>query len=296
MLRRLRFAGVDLLRTPPSVCVGGGMASGRRLKPVAHERGRLAAADHAHRERVFRPERRGWRWPVERDRFSPAFGQQHRGEADSQVVFATDMELREIDAVHVSSGGLVNDPNTHFGRTLSLHPKQAVLMPVTMWGGWLANESAGIGTSAPPPEGINDSVDVADRNIAHAAPRVLDQRPPKAPAPTRANPSSTVQGSSHARGSLRLCGYACPSGASSAGRPARSDQKPPSGLKPLRSSGAATTATGAGRSPTTTISPSAVAATFPTGAGKSAQTAALVVVLPSFFKGTVLTCSAVPAS
>jgi hypothetical protein len=30
------------------------------------------------------------------------------------------MELREIDAVQVATGGLVNDPNTHLGRTPSL--------------------------------------------------------------------------------------------------------------------------------------------------------------------------------
>ena len=114
MLRPTAIPGVGLPRTPPSDLVGGGMASGRRLKLVAHESGRLTPADDPHCERVFRSERRGWRWRVERDRFSPAFGQQHRGETHSQIVFAADMELREIEAVHVSQGGLVNDPNTHF--------------------------------------------------------------------------------------------------------------------------------------------------------------------------------------
>ena len=96
------------------------MGFGRRVKLVAHESGRLAAANDPHREGVFRAERQGWRWRVERDRFGPAFSQEHRRETHSEVVFAADMELPEIDAVHVGKGGLVNDPNTHFGWTSSL--------------------------------------------------------------------------------------------------------------------------------------------------------------------------------
>ena len=39
------------------------------------------------------------------DRFGPAFSQKHRGETDSEIVFTADMELREIDAVHVRKSG-----------------------------------------------------------------------------------------------------------------------------------------------------------------------------------------------
>ena len=85
--------------------VGGGMAPGRPLKLVAHESGRLMPADDPHRERVFRAERHWWGRSVERDRFSPAFSQKHRGETDSEIVFPADLELREIDAVHVRKSG-----------------------------------------------------------------------------------------------------------------------------------------------------------------------------------------------
>jgi hypothetical protein len=84
------------------VCVGGGVPFGRRPKLVTQERGRLAPADDPHRERIFRSERHRCRRSVERNGFSPAFSQEHRGESASQVVFAADVELREIDAVHVT--------------------------------------------------------------------------------------------------------------------------------------------------------------------------------------------------
>lgn len=101
MLRPTATLKLGLPWTLPSDLVGGGMASGWRMKLVAHESGRLTPPDDPHGERVFRSERHGRRWRVERDWFSPAFGQQHRGETNSQIVFAADMELREIDAVHV---------------------------------------------------------------------------------------------------------------------------------------------------------------------------------------------------
>lgn len=100
--------------------VGGRLPSGRWLKLVTHETGRIAPADDPHRERIFRSERYWCRWSVERNGFGPAFSQEHRGESASQIVFAADMELREIDAVHVAEGGLVNDSNTHFWRTSPL--------------------------------------------------------------------------------------------------------------------------------------------------------------------------------